>query len=151
MARASKITNHPNRKDMEKEYLQGKSIHSLAKQYQVDYQCLYRHLNSNRSGLSRQMAKSYELQSNTEGSELLEIFTTRIESLIEKLETVIDAMEGKDYPTMVSAVKELRQCLESQVKMLMTGRDAGIVSADDQQYQKQQETAEYQKLSLIHI
>jgi len=146
MARASHITSHPARKEMEKLYLTGQSVHSIAKQFQVDYQCLYRHLTSNVSGLTRQMSKAMEMKSDSEGSELLDLFTGRMEQLIEKLDSAIDdTKQDKDYVVMVSAIHELRQVYESQAKFVMISRQSGLPTEENKQFEKQQAENEYRE------
>jgi len=138
MPRKSKIASHPQRREMEKAFLSGQSVTSIAIQYKVDPQCLGRHLKSNRSGLSRQMAKSYELKSNAEGSEMLQLFVDRLEGLTTNLNEIIIESQGKDNPTTVSAIRELRNVIQSQFTMLAAGKQAGIVSVEDEQYQDEE-------------
>lgn len=143
----SKILYNPNRKEMEKAYLRGEPVNRIAKRYGVDSQCLYRHFKTNKSGLSRQMVTAMKMHDSTEASNILNLFTERIEGLIEKLElAVTDTEQTKDYQTMIQATKELRSCFESQVKMLITAGDQGITTENDKLYEEQQSREEYQEM-----
>lgn len=135
MPRHSTIVGHPHKQAMERQYLQGQAVDVIAKQYGVDYQCLYRHLTTNKSGMSRQMSQAMQTKANAEGSEMLQLFVDRVEGLITKLDDAIEDTEGKDYQVMVAAIHELRQCLESQFKMWFTGQQQGITPVYDQTLQ----------------
>ena len=64
----SLILSHPNRLAMEKEYLQGKSIASIARGFSVSEESLRNHLQNN---LSRQLVKAYEQKELTSSMNLL--------------------------------------------------------------------------------
>lgn len=152
----SKIVSNPNRKQAEKLYLQGVPILKIAKDLNLPYQPLYRHLTDlNKSGISRQLKTAYDLQENEEGRNILNVFSNRIESLVSTLEEVIDVLRlDEDYkkaaPVLIPAIKELRSCYESLLKFEITAKEQGAPTEQNKLFQEQQEAEEHrERLKLL--
>jgi len=144
----SKIVSNPNRKQAERLFLAGTPILKIAKDLNLPYQPLYRHLTDlNKSGISRQLKKAFDLRDSAEASDILNEFTERIEGLISKLEVATNDTEAsQDYVVMIASIKELRSCYESLLKFEITKEQNPAINQSDELYWRQKFREEDQEL-----
>lgn len=132
MAPKSLILAHPNRLAMERQYLQGKSIASIARGFDVSVDSLRNHLTHH---LSRQMVKAYEIKSNESSFNLL----GEIDQIITDTKTIFKRNfdQNKDI-TALKAIDSQRSTLELLCKISALMHDTKLLELQEQQEGNQQ-------------
>ena len=105
------ICNHDKRIEIDRELVQGISHQSIADQFGVNAQAVWRH---SQNHLSRQLSTAYEMKELTESSNLL----ARIETILSKAELIFNRNFAKEKDALaLKALSESRSTLELLAKI----------------------------------
>ena len=131
MAMTCKVCNHPQRLDIDRELVSGKSLTMIANTYGVDWQAVRRHKEGH---LSRQLVQVYEKKSEAWAMDLLD----HLRSIVDKAETIFDRNFAKDTVqsdiVALNALREQRGTFELLAKIVAYSQ----TKAMEQQVQERQ-------------
>lgn len=145
MPRACEICNHPNRLEIDREIVQGKSKSGIARTYEVSLNSVAYHAENH---LSRQLVKSYEMRQAIESTGLV----TEIQELLKRSKHILRRCErdGK-LGVALGAIRETRGTLELMARICSTifQIEQAQLSAQQEQHEDSSSTAFQEGLSRL--
>lgn len=114
MSQACTICNHDNRLEIDRMLVQGKSLASISRDFDVSTDALRNHADNH---LSRQLIKSHEMKQALESGNLL----NEIEDLLKRSKHILRRAEREGaLNTALGAIREARGTLELMSKIAVT-------------------------------
>lgn len=131
MAQVCKICTSDKRLRIDQEIVSGRSLRSIAAEYNLAYDSLYRH---SKDHLTRQLQKAWEIKSLHEDNQLLK----KIESIISRAEDIFtrNYEAGKDL-TALKSLDSIRSTIELLSKISYQAHQARLAEYELERQQNQ--------------
>jgi len=128
MAQACSICNHNNRLEIDKLLVEGRSLSSISRRYDVSLDALSNHRNKH---ISRQLHQAMMKRENEQGQDLLQ----RIDNLINKCELIFERnFAAKKDLTALKAIAEQRQTFQLLAQISVEMHKAKLAELEAYQY-----------------
>ena len=133
MPQRCKVCDNPERLNIDRAIISGKSLKEISREFNIGYDSLYRH---SQDHLSRQLSKAYELKQMGENNELLE----KIESIISRAEDIFRRnYEANKDLTALKSLAEIRSTIELLHKISYQSHQARLAELELARLQKKDE------------
>ncbi len=124
MPQRCKVCDNPERLNIDRAIISGKSLKEISREFNIGYDSLYRH---SQDHLSRQLSKAYELKQMGENNELLE----KIESIISRAEDIFRRnYEANKDLTALKSLAEIRSTIELLHKISYQSHQARLAELE---------------------
>lgn len=138
MSKVCGICSHPNRLEIDRKLMQGRTLAGLSREYNVSDDTLTNHRDNH---ISRQLVQAWEKKELMEGMNIL----SEIEDLIKRTKDILDIAEKKkQYGLALNAIKEARGSYELLSKIAYALHQAKLT-----EYQMQQDNNQQAEKSIL--